>query len=102
MGRASYCERGLNQRRKYQTSHKRGFLLLKMKDRLPEYPHPLNIGDKIDLDEVKFCQEGSSVFNQMIDDDPLEDWRSVRARESIRTGRDPDSRSPVYMGGKAK
>lgn len=72
-----------------------------MKENSPNNPHP-EVEGKVDSHFTDFCQLGSNEFNQMIDDDPMEDWRSVRGRHAIQTGRDPDSRSPVYMGGKIK
>lgn len=71
-----------------------------MKENLPETPHP-QVDGSVDPYESQFCQEGSTVFNQEIDDD-FGDWRVTRSRIAMRTGRDPDSRSPVYIGGKVR
>ncbi len=54
--------------------------------------------ERLDPNKVNYCHQPSAWFQNLIDEDQG-DWRSTRGRLAIETGRDPDSRSPIQMGG---
>jgi hypothetical protein len=56
----------------------------------------------LDPNIVDYCIEASQWFQDLVDDDPNQDWRSARAKHALENGVDLDSRSPAQIGGVSK